>query len=250
MGSCATAAGDLAGSDSAMAVRVQMVMIWFSWLLETGRDTPARPCRGDWPTVVACTGRALIWPGIPGWSCPARDQASCRLAGRYRDHRDDPDGDADEEEDEQDDGHPHCSIHRGTSSASQAVMSRRPTPLRRRAPRAAALGGCRVSDRSLSSLRIASATMAITPAMTPTQNTRVIAVATAITMRSIRPPASQPAVPGTAGSCCVRARERFRGPCQRADDRLTSWAYHPIYWSCGTARCLAIGAGMAIVFVL
>jgi hypothetical protein len=73
----------------------------------------------------------------------------------------------------------------GSCSNSRKVMSRRPTPFRRREQRATALGACRVSDRSLSSLRIAMATMAMTPAMTPVPNAKVIPAAIAITMRSI-----------------------------------------------------------------
>ena len=44
-GGCAAAAGDLAGSDSAAALRASAVMIWFSCLLGTGREL--RPSAGS-----------------------------------------------------------------------------------------------------------------------------------------------------------------------------------------------------------
>src|SRR5260370_35071164 len=65
-----------------------------------------------------------------------------RPASGQSEYHDDPDCTPDQEEDEQDNGHHGRGVaHRGRRPASGGVMSRRPTPISLRTPRAAASGG-------------------------------------------------------------------------------------------------------------
>src|SRR5580704_3297919 len=132
-----------------------------------------------------------------------------RSPGGQGDHHQDSDRDTDEEEEEEDGGH-GGRAHRRISPVSRGVMSRKPRPYRRRAPRAAASGGCRVSVPSRSSRLEAIEIVTRNPRMTPAANTRPIPIATATMMRST--PASAPLLTalGAVRSRCFDPRETPR----------------------------------------
>src|SRR5580704_15324521 len=133
-----------------------------------------------------------------------------RSPGGQGDHHQDSDRDTDEEEEEEDGGH-GGRAHRRISPVSRGVMSRRPRPYRRRAPRAAASGGCRVSVPSRSSRLEATEIVTRNPRRTPVANTRAIPIAAATMMRFTPASAPLPTVLGTAGPCCLPTPERLRG---------------------------------------
>src|SRR5580698_1946425 len=176
-------------------------------------------------------GFRQIRPPAPRWRCPAV-LALCPVcsAGRQGDHDDEPDRDPDGEEDEQDDGdHYRRAAHHRMPPVSRGVTLRRPTPFSRRAPRARTSGADWVSDPRLSSLRIAIATMAMTPTMTPVPNTSPIPMAIATMMRFMTASRTSAGGAGHRRGPCLRPLEILRGPCWRANHRTTSWSCHPAY---------------------
>jgi hypothetical protein len=149
-----------------------------------------------------------------------------RLAGAARgqaDHHEDADRDTDQEEHEDEDGgqshRPHRTIRTPYGSrALGGVMSRRPTPVSRRTPRAVILGAWRVSEYCRSSRRTASATIAMTPIVSPAPRLTAIATTTTmgpITVSRLWPAGQRRVLPPVTG---VIAARYVAGPSRDASD--------------------------------